>query len=1152
MAGSVNAGSIVYEVDMDTARLLAARREVDAALSGMGGTVGRLDASVTRVERSVTTLQRTMSRLSAVASSVMAAISVQQIAQYGNEWVTVNNKLVNSVRASESLVDVTQRVFDISQDTRSELEATSTLYGRLERSTRSAGTSTKDLITLTSTINKGLAVSGATTEEASSTMTQLSQALASGVLRGEEFNSISENGSRLAMALADSLGVTIGQLRNMAAEGKLTTEVVVNGLLKQSDAIAKEFANTALTMGQAFTVASNNITKFVGESTTVSTSIRVFNDAVISLSQNLDLVANAIGVAAVIFGARFTGALALATKARIDDALAAKAQATATAQSTAAIANAARVTALKASLDKEQALSNLALAQAEYNVARGSAAEAFALENLIAIKSVAIQRSATYTEAQIAEAAATRTAAAAAAAATTTIGGLARGALALIGGPAGVAMIAAAGIFYFYQKMQQARQESIDFADKLDGVIAKMKNMSQVQLAAQIDNATRSIKAQADAIKDNQATLEANELQQARLRRTLSYLQDGSLLYRITLSELTDAQSEHTQLLAANETAQNKLSQTVNKTGMLRAQMNGTFVQGIDLLKRDGHEASVTSGLMNQLGTAIDFASRAKEKFNSASLQIPRSEKTDAYNKALEDENTLLAITDKRLRAVTKARMEATEKGGNQNQINAAGQLAGAQYDLQLAEKARNIETREGLAAGKKAETQAESVASKLANLKQQSELVADSTRQLSREQAILAAQQSLGSAATQADIKQAGEYAAAKWDASNAIRAQAAAEKLLPEAKENASYKQDVADLQTALSAKKISQAQFNAYSERLEQEHQVNLAKIRADQVVTPQQSAAGTVDPVQQLANENAQKLALIQQFEADKTLTQDQALALRNAANTTFEQARIAAQWEIWSNQNAANQLLAASFESLAGNASNALTGVITGSMSAQEAMSSLASNALNSLINGFVQMGVEWVKSAVTGGAQQIAMQQAVAASSVAATATTTAASTTAAGTTMAAWLPAALVASVGSFGAAAIIGGAALVGAFALSQTLSGKRKNGGPVSAGSMYQVGEGGMPEIYQASSGKQFMIPGDNGKVVSNKDLNSGSSGQIQVSIEFNDYTSGTHNYDAQATQSGNTLTVQAFIMDMDQGGPMSASITSNLQTQRRARE
>ena len=265
MAGTLNAGSIIYEVDMDTARLLAARREVDAALNGMGGSMGRLEASVNRTERSVTTMQRTLSGLSTIARGVIAAISVQQVAAYGNEWVTVNNKLANSVRANESLAEVTQRVFDISQNTMSSLTATATLYGRLERATRSAGTSTKDLITLTSTINKGLAVSGATTEEASSTMTQLSQALASGVLRGEEFNSISENGSRLAVALADSLGVTIGQLRAMAAQGKLTTEVVVNGLLQQSGAIAKEFANTVTTMGQAFTIATNNITKFVGK-----------------------------------------------------------------------------------------------------------------------------------------------------------------------------------------------------------------------------------------------------------------------------------------------------------------------------------------------------------------------------------------------------------------------------------------------------------------------------------------------------------------------------------------------------------------------------------------------------------------------------------------------------------------------------------------------------------------------------------------------------------------------------------------------------------------------------------------------------------------------------------------------------------------------
>lgn len=1086
MAGEQQVGNIVYEIEMNVARLIEGQRQVNDRLN-------KLDQGFNSTAKSAGNAEKSFSSLTKVATALSAAISVQQVAEYGNAWVTVSNKLANSVRANEQLADVTQRVFDISQNTRSSIEATATLYGRLERSTRSAGTSTADLIKLTTTINKGLTVSGATTEEASSTMTQLSQALASGVLRGEEFNSISENGSRLAVALADSLGVTIGQLRAMVAEGKLTTEVVVNGLLKQSDAIAKEFANTALTMGQAFTVATNNITKFVGESSSVTTSIKIFNQGVISLSENLDIVANVVAAAAVIFGGRFTGALAMATKARVDDALAARAQAVATAQSTTATATAATVVARKSLLDKEAALSSLALAQAEYNVAKGSSAEGFALQNLNAAKSVAIQRSAAYAEAQIAQAAATRTATAAAVTATTTIKSLASGALALIGGPAGFAVIAAAGIFYFYQKMQQARQESIDFANKLDGVIGKMKSMSQVQLAAEIDNASKSIRAQVDALKDNQSTLEANELQQSRLRRTLGSLQEGSLLYKVALSELADAQSEHTQLLAQNETAQEKLSQTVSKTGILRAQMNGTFAQGIDLLKRDGDAAGVASGLMNQFGHAIDFASRAKDKFNSTSLQIPRSDKADAYNKDLADENTLLAITDKRLRAITKARMEATDKGGNQNQVNAAGQLAGAQYDLQAAEAARNKETKEGLAAGKKAETQAESIAQKLANLKQQSELAGDSTRNLSREQAILTAQQSLGSAATKEDIALAGKYAAAKWDTGNAIRAQAAAEKLLPEAKENASYKQDVEDLSAALSAKKISQQQYNATSEQLEAQHQVNLAKIRAETAarVSPTQDAQGAIDPVQALANENARKLALIQEFETEKGAITANGLALINAANTEYEQARIDAAWKIWENQSQANQMLGDAIDSLQGGATNAITGLLNGTQSLAESFANIGTTILNSVVSGLVEMGLQYVKNMIMGQAAATAALASTAAQATAATA---------------AWAPAAMSASIATLGSASAVGTTAYTTALAASKGLAiaGAREHGGPVNASSMYRVGEGGKPEIFKASNGSQYMIPGDNGSVISNRDIGGGGGAGGGMIQQINHFT------------------------------------------------
>ncbi|OAT23941.1 phage tail length tape-measure protein [Buttiauxella gaviniae ATCC 51604] len=139
---------------------------------------------------------------------------------------------------------------------------------------------------------------------------------------------------------------------------------------------------------------------------------------------------------------------------------------------------------------------------------------------------------------------------------------------------------------------------------------------------------------------------------------------------------------------------------------------------------------------------------------------------------------------------------------------------------------------------------------------------------------------------------------------------------------------------------------------------------------------------------------------------------------------------------------------------------------------------------------------------------------------------------------------------IGSFGGAAAIGIGAVIAAMALSSSLAGKRKNGGPVSAGSMYQVGEGGMPEIYQASSGKQFMIPGDNGKVISNKDMQSGSGGGGGVVVNINNYTSST--VDAQATPDGKGgWTVDAFVYDISNGGPASQAIEQYHQAPRKAR-
>ncbi|WP_100134988.1 tape measure protein [Enterobacter hormaechei] len=1151
MAGTVSAGTIVYEVDMDTAGILQGRRDIDAALNGLNGSMGRLEASVTRTERSIGSMERTMSSLSGVAKGLLAALSVQQVASYADAWTELNNKVANSIRTGETQAEVMQRIFDISQATQSSLNGTATLYARLERGTRLYNTSAADLARLTTIINQGFAVSGATAQEAENAIIQLSQGLAAGALRGEEYNSVAEQGSRLTNALADSLGVSIGQLRAMAAEGKLTTDVVVNGLLSQGEAIGKEFANTTVSITKGLQVAGNNVTKFFGENSTVKSFASGFRDSVVSVSENLEALSSVLIVVAGVMGSRYVGALTMATSAKIADIAASRQQVVADNQTAQAALVAANSVQRKALADKEAALSSLALAQAEYNVAKGSAAEMLAMDALVAAKTRATTASLALAEAETAQAAASARAATAARAASVGIG-MARGALALIGGPAGAAMLAAGAIFYFWQKAQQAKEEAIAFADGLDKLNAAMNAMSNTQLRGAIADANNSIRAQKEAVADLQSEVDSLRDRYQNFtpaaQKVAESMGQGADFAR-QQAEVSDDLARKTRDL---EAAKDKLSRTEETASEATRTLTNNMLTAMgvhdQLIEKSWSLEQVQGAVAKAFGETADEINRANQagkSFDPKALQIsPATKEGDKVIATLEEQNELLKIQDERERAIAKARMQAAKVTDNQNQISAAGRLAAENYDLEKSEEARKKAQQESEQQGKKSASSAESVAQKLANLKQQSELAAGSTQELSREQAMLNAEQSLGKGATQAQIAQARQYAAEKWDTVNAIKAEAAAQKLLPEARENASYKQDVQDLNTALAAKKISQEQYNETAERLEATHQNNLAKIRAQQTVTPQQEAAGGVDPVQQLANENARKMALIQQYEQQGVITHQNALMLRAAADTEYEQARIAAQWEIWRNQSLANEAAAASFDALAGNASNALTGIITGSMSAEEAMRSIGNTVLNSLINAFVQMGVEWAKSAIMGATTQQAAIAATTTAQVAGIGIQTAASTTAAAASTAAWTPAAIMSSIASFGGAVLVGLGAMAGIMAL----SGKRKNGGPVSAGSMYQVGEGGMPEIYRASTGKQYMIPGDNGKVISNKDMQGG--GGFVVNNIVQNYTSATVDQQSTMNQDG-SLTLTTVIADLNNGGPISQGITSNFNVKRTPR-
>ncbi|MCM7201221.1 tape measure protein [Enterobacter hormaechei] len=496
------------------------------------------------------------------------------------------------------------------------------------------------------------------------------------------------------------------------------------------------------------------------------------------------------------------------------------------------------------------------------------------------------------------------------------------------------------------------------------------------------------------------------------------------------------------------------------------------------------------------------------------------------------------------------------------------GDLAAVSKASQTAANTKPIEIKAVAGTGKKKKTQSEkeaekyakaqqTVNEKLEELRQKAQLSAGSLGELSRAQAVLNAQQSLGSAATQAQIKEAGEYAAKAWDAAAAARGVTEALKAIPLQAENKSYAESMQNLKAALNAGKIDLKEYNAATEKMALEHQNNLAKINAQATVNPVASARAEVDPVQQLVNENNQKLALMQQYQqqeqailqqsyqkgkinydqfvAAKAATDAQYLALKTAQENQFNEQMTAAQWQLLSQQGLGFEMLTSAVDAFSVNASNALTGLITGTMSAQDAMRSLGNTMLNSVVNALVQVGVEALKNFIIG--------QTLGAAS-------TAASVGMATTTAAAWAPAAALASLASFGANSAPAMAGIASTVGLAQglALAGARYNGGPVSAGSMYQVGERGKPEIYQASTGKQYMIPGDNGKVISNKDMQGG--GGINVVLNVQNYNGSS--IDAQASSDGDGgVTVDVIVADLNNGGPISNAITSNMNVKRTPR-
>ncbi|HHN8405031.1 TPA: tape measure protein [Morganella morganii] len=1082
-------GEIVYQVQMDVAQLLTSQRQLDQRLRSMEGGFNRTTTAVNGTERSMASLSR-------VAASLTAYLSASAVANYAEAWTVLNNKLSNSVRASESLVEVTERVFNISQDTRSSLDATATLYARLERGTRQYNTSAEDLAKLTTIINQGFIVSGATAQEAENAIIQLSQGIASGVLRGEEFNSVSEQGSRLMVALADSMGVSIGQLRAMAAEGKLTTDVVVNGLLSQGAAIGEEFSKTTQTMSQALQEAGNNITKFFGENTTVQSFVSAFNDAVVIVSNNLESLTNVLLIAAGVMGSRYVGALTLSAAAQ-----AKKVKETFAGMAVTKQAARAEIEAATATINRIAAEKALAVTVQQSLGAQLAAATTEAQRTRIR-RELAVN-SAVITGLTQQETAATNSLAAAQSR-LNVASGLASKALSLIGGPVGAAMLAGAAVYYFFQKAEEAKRSAHEFADSLNELRSSMDKMSRAELAGKIADAKDKVDALTDAQREAEEEVK-------NLKTSYKAYSDGVWHFGSTQEKLETISRKLAKAEENLERVQNDRSKTVNFISAAQAKLNGELLQGEELLKR---EASTllpnAAAALRAYGLDLDGATKAKQKFNAESLKVQWSDAGADMKKTLEREIEMAGAKNDVVKRQLQVKYYVEDKGISEQEAEKLDELAVKAGEASEAQRKNKNDSKDSSKAANTARDALKGQSDALARLN-------TGYREGSLEMAKYEAVKALGDKASPTQIAQAEKLAAEKF----AIEQRSADQKAALDASVLAKAKQtrddDLAQLERQLKAGDVTFEQSQKRRAEINAEYAKKAAEENAKSAVTPVQEMAAQVDPVQALANEHAQKLALIKDFENQKVITAQQSLALMNAANTEYEQSRFDAMWSLWKSQNNLNGLMGGAIDSLSSGTATAVSAMLSGTQSAGDAMRNLANTALNTMIQQLMQMAIQalitrTILGSFMGGLGAIPNLSAVANS------------------------------------VTALSGITAANNVYSQSSKIAGARYAGGPVSAGEMYRVGEGGKPEIFKASNGNQYMIPGDNGKVISNRDI---GGGQVPVTVNINDYSSGGSRIDAQARQDSNGMTIDVFIADMDNKGPMHSAITRNTTASARVR-
>lgn len=275
-------GELYYSVTLDTREMIDGQRKVDRELNNTTGSLDKFGAKLTQV-----------------AAAVGAYAAALYLIRQSDAFTKMTAQLKLATESTRELAVAQDDVRRIAKEAQTDITGVATLYARITSSTKELGTSQTQVAAITRTVALALKVSGAEASESASATLQLAQAFASGVLRGEEFNAVNEAAPRLMKALADGIGVPVGQLRAMAAAGELTSEVLANALPKALGDLEQE-AKVVQTISGAFQELKNEVMLFIGEQTAANGAVKLVAGSIGLLTDNLGLLAGVLATVAAV------------------------------------------------------------------------------------------------------------------------------------------------------------------------------------------------------------------------------------------------------------------------------------------------------------------------------------------------------------------------------------------------------------------------------------------------------------------------------------------------------------------------------------------------------------------------------------------------------------------------------------------------------------------------------------------------------------------------------------------------------------------------------------------------------------------------------------------------------------------------------------